>query len=122
MWRYRLAPLAVSDIDAILERSEEQFGEGARRRYQALLAAGLQDLVSDPPRLGSRERPEIEPGMRSYHLRHSISRARTEHGTVRAPRHLLVYRLGNPDLIDVARVLHDAMDLRRHVSTGDAGH
>jgi toxin ParE1/3/4 len=105
----------MGDIAAILGRSEERFGEAARRRYQALLRAGLEDLVANPLRPESTVRPEIGPGIRSYHLRHSAVRARTEYGMVRTPRHVLFYRLVDPDLIDVARVLHDAMDPRRHV-------
>jgi toxin ParE1/3/4 len=53
--------------------------------------------------------------MRSYHLRHSRDRARTADGLVRQPRHLLLYRVTRPDLIGVGRVLHDGMEIERHL-------
>jgi plasmid stabilization system protein ParE len=40
---------------------------------------------------------------------------------VRSPRHILVYRvLDEEDLVAVLRVLHDAMDLVRHVRSESA--
>ncbi|RWE18757.1 MAG: type II toxin-antitoxin system RelE/ParE family toxin, partial [Mesorhizobium sp.] len=39
-----------------------------------------------------------------------------EHGIVQRPRHLLLYWIG-PSLIGVGRVLHDAMELERHLPT-----
>jgi toxin ParE1/3/4 len=36
-------------------------------------------------------------------------------GIVRNPRHFIVYRRRTPDLVTVLRVLHDAMDLARHL-------
>jgi toxin ParE1/3/4 len=36
-------------------------------------------------------------------------------GRVKTPRHFLVYRLATPECIEVGRVLHDSMDLTRHL-------
>lgn len=107
--------MAEADIAGILAWSEDRFGEAARRRYAALLAAALRDLVADPERLGSVARPEIGPDVRSYHLFHSRERARIEGEIVHRPRHFVLYRIIIPGVIGIGRVLHDAMEIDRHL-------
>lgn len=110
----RLAAQAEADIAGILEYAEENFGEAARQRYEVLLGASLLDIEADPFRRGSAARPEIGESVRTYHLRHARARAKAA-GHVRAPRHLLLYRCANPDIVGVGRVLHEAMDISLHV-------
>jgi toxin ParE1/3/4 len=116
---YRISAAAAQDITQLLAYTRDRFGETARRRYEALLVAVLRDIASDPERLGSVPRPELGTGIRSsplgYHLRHSTRRARTPSGTVRQPRHFLLYRITRPDLIGIGRVLHDGMEVERHL-------
>lgn len=114
MYRYRISNSAQSDILDILGWSHEQFGEIARLRYEALIIAALRDIAMQPDRPGSIERPELGPGVRSWHLRMSRGRAHTEIGTVRQPRHFLIYRL-ETDVVVIGRVLHEAMELARHM-------
>jgi toxin ParE1/3/4 len=73
--------------------SHERFGERAAARYQDLLKQALRDIAADPERPGSRERPELARGVRTFHLSLSRGRARGEFGIVRKPRHFLVYRV-----------------------------
>jgi toxin ParE1/3/4 len=94
--------------------SEQRFGKRAALRYRALLKQALRDIAADPERPGSRPRPEVADGVRSYHLFFSRDRARTALGVVGEPRHFLIYRHCEKR-IDVVRVLHDARDLRRHL-------
>jgi toxin ParE1/3/4 len=115
MWRLRLSPVAEQDIEDILAHSEENFGKEARLRYEALLEAGLSEIASDPDRPAVRRRDELGPGVRAYHLYDAREQARTEHGTVKRPRHFILFRLCEPDILDVGRVLHDAMDLAEHL-------
>ncbi|BCD87053.1 plasmid stabilization protein ParE [Pseudomonas solani] len=114
MARYRLSKAAQADILDILAWTDEQFGEIARQRYQALIVAGLRDVASAPNQAGSAERPELGDGVRSWHLRLSRERGRTASGIVRNPRHFLIYRQ-EADRIVIDRVLHDAMELSRHL-------
>jgi len=114
MARYRLSAAAQSDILDILAWSQVQFGERARRRYEALIVAALRDIATQPDRPGSLERPELGAAVRSWHLRLSREHGRTELGIVRHPRHFLVYRLQS-DVIVIGRVLHEAMELARHL-------
>lgn len=110
-----LAPAAASDIETILAWSHEHFGETARLRYEALLTQAIMDVADGPRRPGSHERPEIAPGVLTYHLRHSRDRVARSLGRVGRPRHFLLYREGAEDRVHIARVLHDSMDLPRYV-------
>ena len=114
MFRYRLSEAAQGDVLDILAWTDEQFGEAARLRYESLIVAALRDLARQPDRPGSLARPELGAGVRSWHLRLSREHVKPGEGIVRRPRHFLVYRM-EPDLIVVGRVLHDAMELARHL-------
>ena len=114
MLRYRLSESAQGDVINILAWTHEQFGEAARVRYESLIVAALRDVAAQPDRPGSLARPELGVGVRSWHLRLSRDHVRPAVGVVRRPRHFLVYRF-EPDLILVGRVLHDAMELARHL-------
>lgn len=110
-----LTVLARGDIANLLDASVDAFGPIARRRYEHLIAVALADLCEEPTRIGSLERPELGVGTRSYHLRHSRTRAKSKQGVVADPRHLVVFELPDDRRLRVLRVLHDAMDFKRHV-------
>lgn len=100
---------------AILASTDSHFGTAARLRYEALLASALRDIATDPERPGSVARPELGPGVRSYHVRHSRHAVPPQAGAVRRPRHLILFRSVRPGLIGIGRILHDGMELERHV-------
>lgn len=112
---YRLTHAARDDIVSILAWSDERFGEEARMRYEALIATAIRDAASRSDDGGHVPRPELAEGVFSWHL--SRSRARTPGGKVHRPRHFLICRHDGDTLV-IGRVLHDAMDLRRHVDPG----
>ena len=114
MLRYRLSEAAQGDVLDILAWTHEQLGEAARRRYESLVVAALRDVASQPDRPGSIARPELGAGVRSWHLRLSRTHVRSGVELVRRPRHFLVYRT-EPSLVVIGRVLHDAMELARHL-------
>jgi toxin ParE1/3/4 len=66
--RIVVAPVARSDIREALIWSRERFGESAAARYRALLPQALRDISADPDRPGSKERPDLARGIRTYHL------------------------------------------------------
>jgi len=117
--RLRTSPSADADLMEILEWSALRFGAAGRRRYRALLMQALQDLRANPTRLGSRAHEELGPGVRLYPVRLSRRRVRKPVGGVREPRHVVVYRIDDREIVVVGRVLHDAMDPGRHVTAGD---
>lgn len=114
MLRYRLSDAAQGDVLSILAWTHEQLGETARLRYESLIVAALRDVASQFDRPGSLARPELGAGVRSWHLRLSRDHVKPGVEVVRRPRHFLVYR-SEPALVVVGRVLHDAMELARHL-------
>ena len=115
MVRLRLTRPAEQDIVDILAWTQERFGQIGRRRYEALISTALRDVAADPERAGSQSRPEIGPAVRTYHLRHSRERARTPDGVVQRPRHFLIYGRLENDILEVGRILHERMDIKRHL-------
>lgn len=111
----RITAAARADLRAIQTHTEQKFGPAARSRYAALLAQALRDLSDNPVRPGSLKRPDIGPDLLTYHISLSKDRSRTEHGSVRSPRHLILYSLDDDNILAVLRVLHDGMDIRRHI-------
>ena len=113
MLTLRLSAAAQADIVDILSWSEEQFGESARLRYEALIIAALHDIAEQSDRPGSLARSELGVDIRSWHLR--WSRDRTRSGKVQKPRRFIIYRTDSNVLV-VGRILHDGMELARHMS------
>jgi toxin ParE1/3/4 len=111
----RFTAAAETDIVDILAWSEQRFGPAARRRYGWLIETALRDIAIEPLRPETAARPELGDGVRAWHLRICRERARTTDGVVQRPRHIVVYRLERLGVVAVARVLHDAMELGRHL-------
>jgi toxin ParE1/3/4 len=116
--RLRIASTARGDMEDLLAWSEERFGQAARQRYEALSCA-LLDIAEDVARPGVTARPELGSDVFSYHLFFSRERAAERsvpgEGRVLRPRHLLVGRIAEPGLVDILRVLHDSMEISRHL-------
>jgi toxin ParE1/3/4 len=53
------------------------------------------------------------PGIRSFHIRHA--RGDDPEAKVGKPVHILYYRVIEPGLIEIVRVLHERMEPSRHV-------
>ena len=112
-----LTAAARADIVALLQWSAETFGDRARDRYAALIATGLEDIRRDPRCFGSLERAELQPGLRTYHLRHCRRRASASQDAVKSPRHFFAYRTPTSAHVLILRVLHDAMEVVGHLQT-----
>jgi toxin ParE1/3/4 len=104
-WRIRLSQPAEHDFLAILQWTAEQFGRRQASVYRQTLIAALGALSADPFVPDSHARDEIQPGLRSLHV------ARNQ----RRGRHLIIYRLAGQRTIDILRILHESMDVGRHV-------
>lgn len=116
MPQYRISDAARSDIVDILRHSQVEYGDPARRRYQALILTALQSIASTPQCIGSQQRNELAPGLRSYHLNYARQQAKQSEGTVKSPRHIVFYRVANDQVIEIVRLLHEAMEVRMHLS------
>lgn len=115
MTRLRISPEAEQDIEAILAWTDEQFGEQVRLRYEKLLIQAILDFDENPERVGSTLRAELARGARTYQLRHSRDHVSRTVGRIRKPRHFLLYRVAADGGLQIGRVLHDSMDLARHL-------
>ena len=113
--RLRLSGAARHDIEDLLAWSEEHFGQAARQRYEALLACALQDVAEDTRRPGIQARPELGASVFSDHLMCSRPRVAAK---VMRPRHLLICRHTVSGVVDILRVLHDALEISRHLPAG----
>jgi toxin ParE1/3/4 len=104
-WRVRLGEQAERDFMSILQWTAENFGERQAGAYQNVLTQSMRELVDGPEIAGARLRNDIVRGIYTLHV--------ARHG--RRGRHLLLYRVIGDQTIEIARILHDSMDLRRHL-------
>ncbi len=113
--RFFLSPAGERDVRRILEQSLEQFGDTAMSRYRALIVQAILDVADDPHRVGSLGRPEVAAMARTYHIANSRDRVPKAAGRVKNPRHFLLYRVFSDGKVEIGRVLHESMELSRHL-------
>jgi toxin ParE1/3/4 len=104
-WRIRLGAEAERDFLRILQYTAEAFGPRQTAIYKATLKDALAELTQGPNVAGSMARDEILPGLRTLHLARRGRRG----------RHFIMYRSVEGRVVEVLRILHDAMDLARHI-------
>jgi toxin ParE1/3/4 len=100
-----LSNSADSDFGDIVAFTAEKFGARQAVTYQRTLKLALNALVAGPEVRGSSRRDDISIGLRTLHVARKGRRG----------RHLILYRASPERIIIVLRILHDAMDLARHV-------
>lgn len=110
-WRVRLGAVAELDFANILKWTTETFGPRQARIYRETLMQAVGELANGPDVPGSRARDEIMPGLRSLHVARRGRRG----------RHFLLYRAAEGRIIEIGRILHDQMDLQRHLPPGEGG-
>lgn len=104
-WRVRLGAAAEVDFANILKWTTETFGARQSRVYRDTLVQAIGALAEGPHVAGSRARDEIMAGLRTLHVARRGRRG----------SHFLMYRAAPNSFIEIVRILHDGMDLRRHV-------
>lgn len=106
VWTVRLSASAQADFDNIVAWTADQFGVRQARTYARTLSLALQYLSGGPQQLGIRAWPKIGVDMLTLHVARAGRRG----------RHVLLLRhQPASSVIDVLRVLHDGMDLPRHL-------
>ena len=105
VWAVRLAEKAEHDLLDALVWTTHQFGALQADDYLQTLTLALEALTDGPNIVGSKVRDDIELGIRTLHV------ARLG----RKGRHLVVFRFADGQVIDVIRLLHDSMDLAKHL-------
>jgi toxin ParE1/3/4 len=110
-WRVRLGGAAELDFANILKWTTENFGPRQSRIYRDTLVRAIGELADGPDVAGSRD--EIMRGLHTLHV--------ARHG--RRGSHFLMYRVATKTTIEIVRILHDRMDLQRHIpsATDESG-
>ena len=109
----RISPQACTDIADTLRFTQVRLGESVRNRYQDLLQTTIHSIAEQPTLLGSKMRDELSPGLRSLHL--SFNVLEMTDGRVIRPRHIVFYRAGTDQIVEILRVLHDAMEVAQNL-------
>lgn len=104
-WTVALSSEAERDFVAIMQWTAETFGPRQAETYKAVLLEAITALAGGPDIQGSRERPEIGAGYRTLHVRR-----RGKPG-----RHFLLFRQYGARTVLIVRILHDSMELSRHL-------
>jgi toxin ParE1/3/4 len=104
-WRVRLGALAELDFANVLKWTTENFGGRQAAIYRDTMLQAIGELANGPDVAGSRARDEIMSGLRTLHV--------ARHG--RRGRHFLLYRAVEDRIIEIGRILHDQMELQRHL-------
>jgi len=111
-WRVRLGDEAQADFARILKYTADSFGRKQAAVYKTTLTAALAALHDGPEIRGSVARDEIRPGLRTLHVARRGRRG----------RHFVMFRVvsdpAGGELIEVVRILHDAMDFAQHIPPG----
>jgi toxin ParE1/3/4 len=111
-WRVRLTETVQEDFQEILLWTRDQFGLDQAWIYADTLSVALEDLCAGPGVLGVKARGEIGPNLFTLHV------ARKG----RKGRHFVMFQAvlaHGSNVIDVLRILHDSMDLQRHLPSDD---
>lgn len=97
MRRYVLSPAAAADLEQIWDYTCERWGGDQAEKYVREIQRAIDRIVDNP--LIGQSCDEVRAGYR----RHAVG------------SHTLYYRIASGDLIDVVRVLHNWMDVDRHL-------
>lgn len=104
-WRIRLSAEAEADFVRILEYTLTTYGARKLEAYKATLLDALAALEFGPDIPGSAARDDILPGLRTLHIARKGRRG----------RHFILFRASPDYAMDLLRILHDQMDLPRHI-------
>jgi toxin ParE1/3/4 len=107
-WDVHLSAAAELDFANILKWTAQNFGAQQAQTYKGVLVQAINELANGPDVAGSKGRHEIMRGLRTLHV--------ARHG--RRASHFLMYRATAGRTIEIMRILHDKMDLQRHVPSG----
>lgn len=110
----RISPQACVDIADTLRFTEVRLGKSIRNRYQDLLQETFLALSEQPTPVGCKMRDELSPGLRSLHL--SFNVLQMTNGRMIKPRHIVFYRTGTDQVVEILRVLHNAMEITEHLN------
>lgn len=108
-WRVRLTDQAERDLVDIVRWTAQNFGARQAEYYAETVMLAIDALNDGPQILGAKARDEIALGIRTLHV--------ARNG--RKGRHFVVFKVSDEDVLEVLRLLHDSMELARHLPAAD---
>lgn len=108
----RITAPARRDLQRVLAYTESHFGDVAADRYHGLILRGLIRIAQDGEDPATRRMGEEGSRYLGLHLKAIRS---DDPERVRKPRHIIVF-IRRENRVDILRILHDRMDLPRHLS------
>jgi toxin ParE1/3/4 len=108
-WPVRLADQAELDFLDIATWTAENFGSRQAGEYSETVILAIEALTVGPEILGAKVREDVGPGICTLHV--------ARQG--RKGRHFVIFRKAEEYTTDVLRLLHDSMDLARHITDGN---
>ena len=111
-WRVRLSQAAEDDFLAIVAWTATHFGNVQAQKYAEVLTLAITALHKGPDVIGAKTLDDIGQGLKSLHV------ARMG----RKGSHFVVFRATTENIIDVLRVLHESMDMARHLPSENSQH
>jgi toxin ParE1/3/4 len=110
-WRPVLSAPAEQDLRSITRWTASNFGPTQANLYNDLILSSLMKLRQGPDVPGARLRRELGPLMYTLYI-----------GRRGKPgRHFLLYRPTDGQVIEVVRILHQAMDIERQIRPAATG-
>jgi len=105
-WNVRLVAVSEQDYLEVIKRSAQDFGPRQAEVYAETLAMAIDALREEGPEtIGVKEREEIGSGIFTLHAARQKRKA----------SHFLVFRVPEIRTVEILRILHDRMDLARHI-------
>jgi toxin ParE1/3/4 len=108
-WHVSLTAAAQADLREIVGWTVQHFGSVQADAYAEILTAAIEALDAGPNILGAKRRDDIMKGLHTLHVAREGKRG----------RHFVLFRVDaghTQRRIEILRLLHDAMDLARHLS------
>ena len=98
MWNYKLTNKAVADLSKIWEYTFEVWSEKQADKYYNELISNCEEIAKNPD-LG-----------KNYE---GISKQLLG---IKANRHIIFYRTLSEDYVEITRILHERMDLKKRIA------
>ncbi len=104
-WHICLADQAERDLLEISKWTAKNFGIQQAEHYAETMTLAIEALHDGPEILGTKVRGDIAKGIHTLHV------ARES----RKGCHFVVFSISEGNIINVLRLLHDSMDLAKHL-------
>jgi len=98
MAEFKLTNKAIEDLSKIWEYTFEVWSENQADKYYEMLISGCQE-IADNPLLG-KNYDEITPSLFG----------------IKTNRHIIFYRTLNENYVEITRILHERMDLKKRIT------